>query len=132
MKYSKFLLAAALAGALVSSRAFAAPTAAPAAKQLPVLVKVVHPTQLPPSFKDAGVTVSFELDEHGVPHQVAMVTYVPDTVAKHLLPAVAQWRFTPMLENGKPVKTRVIMPLKLVEGTERFASSAPNPGSVNN
>ena len=127
MKSANLLLAACLSGVLLAGPAFAVNSRS---STLPKPIKVVHPVDLPPSFKNAEVMLSFVLDQNGVPHDVTAVKYLPDSVANKLLPVVAQWRFTPMLKDGHPVQARVILPLKLIEGSFGFASSAPNPGSV--
>ncbi len=116
------LLGAALAAALVSNAALAA-TPAPAARdQAPALqlahpVYVVHPTGLPASFKNTVVRVTMTLDANGIPHDVAADGYLPRDVAKRLLPVVAQWRFSPVRENGRAVTARVILPIELSENS---------------
>ena len=34
----------------------------------------------------------------------------------HLLPAVAQWKFTPAMKNGRAVSADVVLPIELVDG----------------
>jgi hypothetical protein len=108
--------AALSAALLLSSAAFAGtPTAAAVHSTLPVPVSVVHPTNLPLRFKDATVHVMLTIDAQGVPHDLSAAGGMPADLAKQLLPVVAQWRFSPMYENGKAVKARVILPIELTE-----------------
>ena len=127
MKKSTFLLSAALAGAFAASTASTAfavdspvPPTLPHGLQggFPVLLKVVHPTDLPRSYENATVEVEFTLDAFGTPHDVVPVGRMPSDLAIRLLPAVAKWQFTPYYDaTGRPVQRKVILPLKLVEGS---------------
>ncbi len=108
---SSILLSTALASLFVTA-AFAAPAATTA----PVPVKVVHPVNLPPSYENETVEVTFMLDAAGVPHNVKAVDRIPEQVSKNLLPAVAQWRFTPFYKDGQATPTRIVLPLKLING----------------
>ncbi len=111
---SSLLLSATLA-ALFATVAFAAP-AEPVHTVAPVPLKVVHPTNLPPSYENETVEVTFMLDAKGVPHDVKSMARLPEQVSKNLLPAVAQWRFTPFYRNGQATPTQVVLPLKLIDG----------------
>jgi outer membrane biosynthesis protein TonB len=110
--------AALSAALLLSCAAFAGTPAAAAVdvrSSLPVPVSVVHPTNLPLRFKDTTVQVVLTIDAQGVPHDVSAAGGMPADFAKQLLPVVAQWRFSPMYENGKAVAARVILPIELTE-----------------
>jgi hypothetical protein len=122
MNASKLLLAAALAATLAGGTAFAAIGVAPASftaasPTIPVPTKVVHPTGLPSRYENANVELTFILDTQGVPHEVRPVGLMASDLAARLLPAVSQWRFTPLTVNGHAVRGRVVLPLTLVDGT---------------
>lgn len=131
---STFILAAILA-ATSGSRVFAAPstpsaaTARPGVTQ-PVPVKVVPPTDLPRSFENARVEVTFTLDQQGVPRDVRAVHFLPRQVADKLLPAIAQWRFTPAYDGDRPVRVQVVLPLRLVAGEVNLVARQPAAGAV--
>ncbi len=106
------LFFASAAAAAAADRVSAQPSV-PTTRPMPV--KIVHPTDLPSRFKDATVVLTFTLDESGNVHHVAPVGHMPADLRKHLLPVVAQWQFTPVYENGRPVRVRVQLPIKLIE-----------------
>lgn len=112
-------VSALLATSLLAATAFAAaPTSATAATSdsiRPVPLEIVHPTGLPSRFKDATVELTFTIDETGNVRDIAPAGYMADDLAKKLIPVVAQWRFTPMIVDGRPVPVRVIFPLTLAE-----------------
>ena len=121
MKTSRLILGAALAAGLFSTSAFAyveQPTPWPQAPRadVPVVAKVVKPTNLPLSSEGMTVDVSFTVDKDGQPRDIRLVSINDSALEKKLIPALSQWRFTPVQKNGVPVSTRVIMPLKLISG----------------
>ena len=118
MKMIKLLAGAALAGGLISST-FAseeAPTAWPqsARTDKPTVTKVVNPTGVPQRHEGATVDVTFTVDANGQPHHIKVLSPADPDLTRSLVPAIAQWRFTPAQKNGAPVSTRVLLPLKLV------------------
>jgi len=122
MKTNRTLAASALV-ALIATGAFASTSIdRPAAlladrSNLPVPVTVVHPTDLPREYENATVYLKFTLDQAGVPHNVAPVGPMPDKLASRLIPAVANWKFTPYRDaKGQPIRKNVILPLELVDG----------------
>jgi TonB family protein len=122
MKTYRNLLVASLLGGSLSTAAFATTTTAhsqtAAAFVAPAPAAVVHPTGLPQSYKDATVTLALTIDETGRPRDIKIMRDENENLAKKLLSAVAQWQFTPARKNGVAVATRVILPLKLVEGAD--------------
>lgn len=113
-----YLPAALFAAALLSTGAAAAIPATPIASDStatvrPVPVQVVAPTGLPSRFKDATVKLTFIIDAAGNVHEVASVGFMPEDLKEKLFPVIAQWKFQPMLENGRPVPVRAIFPLTL-------------------
>lgn len=116
MKITPTIIAAFAAAALAHAAPPPSPTSASGTLTLPVPLRVVHPMDLPRWFEDQNVNVEFTLDAAGVPHDVTTKEALPAGVARRLLPAIAQWRFTPCLRNGHPVAIRVVMPLEVVVG----------------
>lgn len=121
MKTSQLILGAALAAGLFSTSAFAyveQPTPWPQAPRtdVPVVTKVVNPTDLPQRSQGMTIDVSFTVDASGQPRNIRLLSVSDSALEKKLIPALSQWRFAPVLKNGAPVSTRVVMPLKLISG----------------
>lgn len=120
MKKLPVLLVAALAGVLAANVTSAADSAsaytcAPAtvSASKPAPIYVVPPVGLPSDLEGTTVHLAFTIDEKGVPHNVRPVDAVTNYAARQLVSAVSQWRFQPRMVNGKPVATRVVLPLAL-------------------
>lgn len=111
---------AALATASLASASPSTDAASPSAQRSlrPEPRHVVTPLGLPSRFKGATVKLTFTIDAQGNVHDVAPVGRMPADLAKHLLPAIAQWKFSPMYENGQAVPVKVIFPLLLAEGAQ--------------
>ena len=110
------LLAAALAGAAVSSTAFAyTPKSTPAAAPAPRVVpsSVVRPTGLPQSFADQVVNIEFSLDPAGQPHNIKVLWVDDPVLKKQLVTAFRQWRFESPAPEAAPAEKRFILPLQL-------------------
>lgn len=118
MKTKSLILAAALAGGVLSASTFgyAKETAATDVAQLaaPVVTKIVHPTGLSRRNDGATVRVTLSLDEHGKPSDIRVLSNNDRNLRESLVPAVAQWEFVPARVNGKAVPARVELPIKLV------------------
>lgn len=118
MKTTRLLLAAALAGGVLSASAFgyAKDTAASEVAQLaaPVVAKIVHPTGLSRRNDGATVRVALTLDENGKPSDIRVLSNNDRNLRESLVPAVAQWEFVPARVNGKAVPAKVELPIKLV------------------
>ena len=115
------LISAALVSASVFATSSFAATAVDActteaSPSAPVPVSVVSPTDLPRTFRPTTVQVTLTIDEKGVPHNVKPVGFVDRDVAKRVIAAVSQWRFTPKQVNGQAVAGRFVLPLEIVEG----------------
>lgn len=115
---SRFLSGAALA-ALLSLTANAAPPASGSELILPqpVTEAVVAPKHVPYRYLNATVKVALTIDEQGVPSDIRVNGGRDRALTESLVPAIAQWRFTPAMKNGVPVKRQAILPLTLVEET---------------
>jgi TonB family protein len=116
----KLILATGLVAAHLASGAETAEQAYVASFQgrtgLPVPIAVVKP-DIPPL--QGGITVFVELvvDENGVPRGVKVrdSNAVERAVARSIVTAVGQWRFRPLVRDGVPVATRVVVPFKIVD-----------------
>ena len=120
MKVKSVILSAAIFGGLLSVPSFANVIAhnasAPAVIEAPVPTQVVNPTGLLPRYEGETITLSLTVDETGQPHDVQLTRGSDENLTKQLLPAVAQWKFTPAKKNGVPVRARVMLPVQLVNG----------------
>jgi TonB family protein len=110
-------------GALVSQWAFGTETLEQAyvasykgRTDMPVPISVVKP-DIPPLHGGLTVTVAFVVDESGTPRGVKVVD--PDAVdralAREVVGAVEQWRFQPLLRDGRAVAVRVHLPFRIVD-----------------
>jgi len=121
MKTIKFLLGAALVGTLSTVSTFAS-TGQPAAAvsgptDKPSVLSTVSPTELPLRHEGALVEVTLVVDASGQPHSIHVVSPADPALAKRLVPAISQWRFSPAHRNGVPIATRVVLPLQLVSSS---------------
>lgn len=91
----------------------------------PVPVKAVMP-RVDREYAGATVKVEFTVNTAGVPQDVTVLGNVPAPLASELTDAVAQWKFIPMLRDGKPVSAKVILPLQVVDTLESAGKFAAN------
>jgi len=81
---------------------------------VPVPVAVVTPS-VGPEYNGATVQLEFIVDQKGKPAEF-VVKYTPDEeLAAAVLSAVKQWRFMPAEVDGKPVATKVALPVRIVD-----------------
>jgi len=120
MKMKSVILSAAILGGLFSVSAFAnvivQPGPVPEKFEAPVPTKVVNPTGLFRRHEGAIVRLSLTVDAAGQPHDIRIMAGQDQNLTERLLPAVAQWRFTPARKNGAPVPARIVLPVQLVDG----------------
>jgi len=101
-------------GAAESNAPGADPVRVPGEHAQAKLVTQVHPTY-PPAAKAAGVqgTVQLEvvISKDGVPEDIRVLSSPSDDLTQSALEAVRQWRYSPTLLNGNPVRivTEVIV-----------------------
>lgn len=111
MNRFKLILSTLIASSILSTSAFATVTQFNA---VPRPVEVVEPTDLPSRYVGETVNVTFLVDEMGNPSEIKLVDHADDTeLANSLLPAMAQWKFTPLQKNGQAVSHRVMLPVEL-------------------
>lgn len=119
MKMNKLFLAAALAGGLLSTSAFATTTHAhgrmnAAIKfEAPVPVKVVQPVLLPERHGSSSVTLTMTIDQTGKPRRIRVASTHDQSAYRQLLDTVSQWQFTPARKDGKAVSARIELPLEV-------------------
>lgn len=89
------------------------------APNVPVPVAVITPS-VAPGYEGSIVTLEFVVDTKGKPVEFAVKQTPDDTLASTVVDAVKQWRFKPAEADGKPVATKVVLPVKIVD---EFAAS---------
>lgn len=66
------------------------------------------PPKVPPYF-----VLSLVVDEHGVPHKVAIVRGMGEEIDQHAVEAVQQYRFKPATRNGQPVAVKLKLEINI-------------------
>mgnify|MGYP003674986951 CR=1 FL=1 len=72
----------------------------------------------------AEVLLEFVVDKNGMPQGISVASSNDTDLAVAAVKAVKEWRFTPKMENGVAVETRVMLPIvasKLDLGSNTFA-----------
>jgi periplasmic protein TonB len=92
---------------------------------VPVPVAVVAPS-VSADYNGSEVQIEFIVDETGKPDRFRVKSTPDDTVALAVVDAVKQWRFNPALADGKPVATKVVLPVKIVDEFARANRYAAN------
>jgi TonB family protein len=82
---------------------------------MPIVIAAPQP-KIPPSLTSLDATIStkvqFVVDKNGVPISVELLTPTPyDELNQSITDALNQWRFKPATKNGRPVNTRMQLPL---------------------
>lgn len=115
MKAVKKLVSMLSLGVLLGTAVSAAPfesylETAKTGPGVPVPVSVVAPDAYGvESGSEAYLT--FTVDEQGVPQEIEVKSATSDTLAANAVKAVAKWRFTPAMVEGKAVATKVALPV---------------------
>ena len=78
----------------------------------PAPVEVVSPN-VSGYFVGTSVELSFIVDEKGLPTHITTVEKTDPALAETLVSAVGQWKFSPALRDGKPVATKVLLPIRI-------------------
>jgi protein TonB len=81
---------------------------------VPVPVAVVSPS-VAPGYEGAVVTLEFVVDATGKPVEFVVKDTPDNMLANTVVDAVKQWRFKPAEADGKPVATKVVLPVKIVD-----------------
>lgn len=122
MNLKRLLLSAALLGGVLSTSALATTADAHAVVtnsvrfEAPAIAKLVSPVGLSRRHEGTTVRLAFTIDAAGQPHDIRVVSPSNDpALTRQLVPAVAQWQFTPAKKNGVAVATKVVVPVQLVD-----------------
>lgn len=81
---------------------------------VPVPVTVVAPS-VGPEYNGGIVELEFLVNEAGKPAEFSIKSATDDVLAKVVVKAVKQWRFLPAEVDGKPVATKVALPVKITD-----------------
>ena len=81
---------------------------------IPVPLSVVSPA-VGPEFNGGSVQLEFVVDAEGKPAEFSIKSASDDVLATAVVKAVKLWRFQPAEINGKPVATKVALPVKIVD-----------------
>jgi TonB family protein len=106
-----FLSASVLSAASTVSTA----TSDVASYSAPTPVTIVAPSGIARRFQGETIRLSLTIDETGQPRNIALLSQRDPNLVRNLLPAIARWRFTPAMKNGRPVSTDVVLPIELVD-----------------
>ena len=98
-------------------------TSSEAAPGAPVPVAVVSPRDISPDYVGASVELKFTVDAKGEPSGFTVVSSPDAMIARVIADAVSKWRFKPAQRDGTPVATKVLLPVHIVDGTERIAAN---------
>jgi TonB family protein len=90
---------------------------------VPVPVAVVSPSDIDAKYIGAQVELAFTVDATGNPTGFSVVSSPDATLAKVMMDAVTQWRFTPAQKNGMAIATKVVLPLRVSGTDNRFAAN---------
>lgn len=122
MNSKPILLGAALLGAFFASasaatQADAFPSSVPEREEFfrPSPVKIVSPAAVPRRYRSETVRVGFTVDAAGRVRHAQLLSPRDPILEKHLLPALAAWKFSPAKRNGQAVTVDVVLPLQLVD-----------------
>jgi TonB family protein len=81
---------------------------------VPVPVSVVSPT-VGSEYNGASVQLEFVVDATGKTAEFSIKSATDDVLAMAVVKAVKQWKFLPAEIDGKPIATKVALPVKIVE-----------------
>jgi protein TonB len=115
------VLAAGLLSASIASAALAVDSVVAtdaASYSAPAPLTIVAPSGIPRRFQNETSRLSLTIDESGRPRNIELLSARDAALVRHLLPAVAQWRFSPAMKNGRAVATNVVLPIELVDEKE--------------
>lgn len=81
---------------------------------VPVPLTVVSPA-VGSEYNGATVRLEFVVDAQGKPVEFSIKSTPDDVLATAVVKAVKQWRFLPAEVDGKPVATKVALPVRIVD-----------------
>ena len=80
---------------------------------MPVPVKAISP-DIRSVDSSVEVEVKFVVDAGGIPHDITVADSGDPHISESLVEAVSQWRFKPLLKDGKAVPSKVILPVRII------------------
>jgi TonB family protein len=92
---------------------------------VPVPVAVYSP-QVDSEYIGDTVELEFNVDPSGQTYGFSVKSSPDNTLATAVVAAVKRWQFKPALREGVPVTTRVVLPVRIVDGDrfgDRYASN---------
>ena len=92
---------------------------------MPVPVKVVTP-HVNSDYAGTVVKLEFTIDGTGLPKDITVLDAVSGDLAKSLTIAVAGWKFQPLVREGKVISTKVVLPMRIVDGLNSASKFAVN------
>ena len=92
---------------------------------IPVPIAVVSPS-VGPEYNGATVQLEFTVDTNGKPSAFSVKSATDQALATSVVAAVKQWRFKPVVKDGVPVATKVVLPVRVVDDTAVGSSLALN------
>ncbi len=81
---------------------------------VPVPITVVSPA-VGSEFNGGSVLLEFVVDAAGKPAEFSIKSASDDVLATAVVKAVKQWRFLPAELDGKPVATKVALPVRIID-----------------
>jgi protein TonB len=82
---------------------------------VPVPVAVVSPSHVGSDYIGTTIELAFTVDTKGSPTNLTVLTSPDGEIARVMMDAVKQWRFTPAQKNGVAVATKVVLPVRISE-----------------
>ncbi|MES1168295.1 MAG: energy transducer TonB [Oleiharenicola lentus] len=84
----------------------------------PVPTSVIMP-EVSSRFAGKQVVLEFVVDPTGTPTSITSVTPGADAeLVASVTSAVSQWKFNPVIVDGKPVARKVALPVNIVDGVD--------------
>jgi len=93
--------------------------------EVPVPVAVYSP-QVGPEYIGDTVQLEFNVDTDGQPYDFSVKSSPDSALATAVVAAVKRWQFKPALHEGVPVATRVVLPVRIIDGDRLGARYAAN------
>lgn len=129
MTLKELILTSTVVGGLFSASVLSAgvvltPLVTESSFTAPVPAMVVAPANIPRRYQNETIRVSLRVDAQGRAHSVDLLDGRDPALVRHLLPVIAQWHFTPAMQDGQPVAARIVLPLQLVESSDALGARA--------
>lgn len=80
---------------------------------MPVPVKAIAP-DVARVDSSVEIHVKFVVDTAGIPREISVADAGDASLEASLAKAVSQWRFRPLLKDGKAVTSKVMLPVRII------------------